>query len=128
MNNLIFIYGTLLDEDNEYAVYLRNHSKLYSHGKIKGKLYDIGEYPGAILADEGNEYIYGSILEISDLENVQPLIDDYEGFGVDQPQPNEFIRVLTQVEAEVGLLNCWVYLYNLPVTESSQLKSGRYSQ
>lgn len=123
---LLFIYGTLLDNNNEYAIYLKNNSSLYSYGKIKGKLYDIGEYPGAILADEDNECIYGSVLEINDLENVLPVIDEYEGFGEDQAQPNEFIRVLIQAETGAGLLDCWIYLYNLPITGLNQIKSGRY--
>src|SRR6202012_498172 len=122
MVNLLFIYGTLLDEDNEYALYLKNNSRLYSHGKIKGKLYDIGEYPGATLSGEDNEHIYGRILELNAPGKVLPVIDDYEGFGDDQPQPNEFIRVLTKVETGVGLLNCWVYLYNLSVAGLSQIK------
>ncbi len=128
MVNLLFVYGTLLDADNEYALYLKKNSRLYSHGKIKGRLYDIGEYPGAVLSDEDDEYIYGHILELNDPEKVLPVIDDYEGFGDDQPQPNEFIRVLTKVETGAGLLNCWLYLYNLPVAGLTQIKSGRYTQ
>lgn len=126
MVNLLFIYGTLLDKNNEYALYLKNSSRLYSHGKLKGKLYDIVEYPGAVLSDEGDEYIYGRILELNAPGKVLPVIDDYEGFGDDQPQPNEFIRVLTKVETGLGLLNCWVYLYNLSIEELPQIKSGRY--
>jgi len=45
MSDLLFIYGTLLKDDNEHAVYLKNNSTFYSAGKLKGKLYDIGEYP-----------------------------------------------------------------------------------
>jgi len=128
MNRLLFVYGTLLDAQNEYALYLKSHSNLFSRGKIKGKLYDIGQYPGAILSYQENEYIYGTILEINDGKNVLPVIDDYEGFGHDQPQPNEFIRVITEVETAVGLLNSWIYLYNLSVEELPQIKSGRYHQ
>ena len=124
MNNLLFIYGTLLNEDNEYALYLKNNSRFYSTGKLKGKLYDIGEYPGAVLSD--GDHIYGSILEINDPEKVLSIIDDYEGFGDNQLQPNEFIRVLTKIETGSGFVNCWVYLYNLPVTGLLQINSGRY--
>jgi gamma-glutamylcyclotransferase (GGCT)/AIG2-like uncharacterized protein YtfP len=124
MNNLLFIYGTLLNEDNEYARYLKNNSRFYSTGKLKGKLYDIGEYPGAVLSD--GEHIYGSILEINDPEKVLPIIDDYEGFGDNQFQPNEFIRVLTKIGTISGFVNCWVYLYNLPVTGLKRIESGRY--
>ena len=128
MNNLLFVYGTLLNENNEYAVYLKNHSRFYSNGKIKGKLYDIGEYPGAILLPKGEDYIYGSILELDQPENVFPVIDDYEGYGNDQPGPNEFIRLLAQVETSSALLNCWVYVYNLPIAGLKLIKNGRYSK
>ncbi len=94
MNNLLFVYGTLLNENNEYAVYLKNHSRFHSYGKIKGKLYDIGEYPGAILLPKGEDYIYGSILELDHPEDIFPVIDDYEGYGKAQSIPNEFIRVI----------------------------------
>ena len=128
MNNLLFVYGTLLNENNEYAVYLKNHSRFYSNGKIKGKLYDIGEYPGAILLPKGEDYIYGSILELDQPENVFPVVDDYEGYGNDQPGPNEFIRLLAQVETSSALLNCWVYVYNLPIAGLKLIKNGRYSK
>jgi gamma-glutamylcyclotransferase (GGCT)/AIG2-like uncharacterized protein YtfP len=126
MNNLLFIYGTLLNEDNEYAFYLKNNSRLYSPGKLKGKLYDIGEYPGATLSAESDEYVYGSILQLNNLTKVLPVIDDYEGYGDDQPQPNEFIRVSLEVETGAGPIACWVYLYNLPVTGLTPIESGRY--
>ncbi len=64
MNNKLFVYGTLLDEDNKYGIYLRDNSTFFSSGKLEGILYDIGEYPGAVLLLGGNDYIYGIILEI----------------------------------------------------------------
>jgi gamma-glutamylcyclotransferase (GGCT)/AIG2-like uncharacterized protein YtfP len=126
MNNLLFVYGTLLTEDNEYAVYLKNHSRFHSYGKIKGKLYDIGEYPGVILSSKGDEYIYGSILKLEHPEDVFPIIDDYEGYGKDQPIPNEFIRLLAQVETSHTSINCWMYVYNLPITGLKLIENGRY--
>jgi gamma-glutamylcyclotransferase (GGCT)/AIG2-like uncharacterized protein YtfP len=126
MNNLLFVYGTLLNENNEYAAYLKNHSRLFSNGKIKGKLYDIGEYPGAILLPKGEDYIYGSILELDHPEYIFPVIDDYEGYGNDQPLPNEFIRITVSVEAPSATINCWVYVYNLPIEGLKPIKNGRY--
>jgi gamma-glutamylcyclotransferase (GGCT)/AIG2-like uncharacterized protein YtfP len=126
MNNLLFVYGTLLNENNEYAVYLKNHSRFYSYGKIKGKLYDIGEYPGAILSAKNKGYIYGSILELEHPKDVFPVIDDYEGYGNNQSMPNEFVRLVVPVETASALINCWVYVYNLPSAELDLIKSGRY--
>ena len=122
----LFVYGSLLDEDNEFAVYLKDNSKFYSTGKVRGRLYDIGEYPGAILSAEGDEYIYGNILEIDTPEKVFKLIDDYEGYGGEQSWPNEFIRVLIDIETGSGAVSCWIYLYNLPVNGLRDIKGGRY--
>ena len=44
----LFIYGTLLNGDNEFGVYLRKHSRPYAPGYFNGHLYDLGEYPGAV--------------------------------------------------------------------------------
>jgi len=54
-------------------------------------------------------------------------IDDYEGFGEDQEQPNLFIREMAQVETDIGRIDCWVYLYNLPVEGFRGIESGDYT-
>ena len=126
MNDLLFIYGTLLKEDNEYAGYLKNNSTFYSKGRLKGKLYDIGEYPGAILSDDDDTCLYGNIVKMIEPDRVLPVINDYEGFGVDQSYPNEFIRVLGNIETGIGIVTCWIYLYNLPITGLAVVKDGRY--
>ena len=126
MNNKLFVYGTLLDEDNKYGIYLRDNSEFFSSGQIEGILYDIGEYPGAILSAGGDDFIYGIILQIDEPSEVLALIDMYEGFGEDQPQPNEFIRVLTEAETDRGRVNCWIYLYNLPVYGLMPIETWRY--
>ena len=123
-SSYLFVYGTLLDAGNKYGVYLRDSSIFCSTGMLKGKLYDIGEYPGAVLSLTGNDFIYGIILQIDERSDVLALIDMYEGFGDDQPQPNEFIRVLTDAETENGPVSCWIYLYNLPVHGWSHLKTA----
>lgn len=126
MNNKLFVYGTLLDEDNKYGIYLRDNSTFFSSGKLEGILYDIGEYPGAVLSPDSNDFIYGIILEIDDPAAVLALIDIYEGFGEDQPQPNEFIRVLTQAETDRGRVDCWIYLYNLSINGLMPIETGKY--
>ena len=128
MNNLLFVYGTLLNGDNEFAIYLKNNSSFYLPGKVKGELYDAGDYPAAILTPQRDGYIYGDILEINDPEKVLQVIDDYEGFGADQQQPNEFVRVAAEVETEWGLVICWVYTYNLPVGGLTLIENGKYKK
>ena len=122
---LLFVYGTLLNHNNEFAVYLKEHSHFYANGKVKGKLYDIGEYPGAVL-DDSDKYIYGVILQIEDPEVVFSEIDDYEGYGDEQPEPNEFIRISTDIETASEIVHCYTYVYNLPVDGLEKIEGGRY--
>jgi gamma-glutamylcyclotransferase (GGCT)/AIG2-like uncharacterized protein YtfP len=57
---------------------------------------------------------------------VLEFIDDYEGFGDDQEQPNLFIRVLMAIETTGGPVECWVYVYNLPVNGKIKIEGGDY--
>lgn len=123
--NYLFVYGTLLTDGNEFAAYLKQQCRFYNTGKFKGKLYDIGEYPGAVYADT-DQFVYGSIFVIDNLDKVFIKLDAYEGFGDDQPQPNEFIRELIEVDTDGGKLKCWVYLYNLPTDRLQPILSGRF--
>ena len=123
--NYLFVYGTLLDNGNEFATYLNNNCSIYSKGKLKAKLYDLGEYPGAIATDE-LVYTYGTIVKLTNSKEVLKHLDDYEGYGPTQLQPNLFIRVMTEVESDSGFINCWVYFYNLSVTGLKVIESGDY--
>lgn len=122
----LFVYGTLLDHQNEFAGYLSSNCIFYAYGKIKGKLYDMGEYPGAILMADSENYVHGKIYLLNSVEKTLELLDDYEGYGPGQLQPNLFVRRVINVETSAGEVECWVYLYNLPVGGFKLIESGNY--
>jgi gamma-glutamylcyclotransferase (GGCT)/AIG2-like uncharacterized protein YtfP len=126
INPHLFVYGTLLDSSNNYAAYLQQHCTLLQQGKFKGRLYDMGEYPGAIADAHCEQYVYGSIYLMTEPEKVLTIIDDYEGFGAEQEQPNLFIRIQAAIETNLEPVMCWVYIYNLPIEHFAQIQSGRY--
>jgi len=126
INNHLFVYGTLQSPDNAFADYLAKHCSNYAEGCFKGQLYDIGEYPGAVLSPFGDDFVYGTIFLMDDAVSVFKVLDDYEGFGEEQPQPNEFVRKLVDVVVNDTVINCWVYLYDLPVNGLRRIESGRY--
>jgi gamma-glutamylcyclotransferase (GGCT)/AIG2-like uncharacterized protein YtfP len=125
INELLFVYGTLLNSDNEFAAYLSSNSTLFSTGRFKGKLYDIGDFPGAI-ADNTDQYVMGSICKLNHPEQVLKTLDVYEGYGPGQPQPYLFTRELLPIETPNGTVNCWIYLYNLSVEGRVLISSGNY--
>jgi len=122
INNYLFVYGTLLDDDNEFGRYLEHNCSFYA----KGRLYDIGEYPGAVADALRPGYVYGSIYIMNDATETLKLLDDYEGFGEEQEQPNLFVREVIEVEIDVKKLACWVYLYNLATDNYPPVLSGKY--
>ena len=125
-NNYLFVYGTLLKKGNKSADFLKSHCSLYAEGRFKGLLYNLEEYPGAVSVPLGDDFVYGSIFTIDGDGAILRLLDDYECFGDDQPQPNEFVRELINVETDNGVLACWVYLYNLGVKGLDKVESGKY--
>jgi gamma-glutamylcyclotransferase (GGCT)/AIG2-like uncharacterized protein YtfP len=126
MNKLLFVYGTLLIADNEFAVYLKNNSSVLSSGKFKGKMYDIGTYPGVIPDPENKRVVSGSVCQLNDPQEVFKILDDYEGFGGNQQQPYLFVRELLSIETPDGPVSCWIYLYNLSVDGLFEITSGDY--
>lgn len=124
INDLLFVYGSLLNNDNEFAHYLRQNADVLEPAFFKGRLFDCGEYPGAIADDAGYD-IHGTIYRLN-VNTALAILDDYEGFGYDQEQPNLFVRQMAAVKNETKIVNCWVYLYNLPVNGLTEITSGDY--
>jgi len=127
-SQFLFVYGTLLQPGNEFAEYLNQHCKFIAEGKIKGLLYDIGEYPGALIDSSEVSYIYGNIFRIDDPDAILNIIDDYEGIGGLYSHPQEYIRKQVEIFTDNGNMTCWMYLYNLPVDTYSQVPAGDYIQ
>lgn len=127
-NQFLFVYGTLLQPGNEFAAYLNKHCKFISDGKIKGRLYDIGEYPGAVIDNTEEHYIYGVIFMMDNPETILKVIDDYEGIGDLYSHPQEYIRKIVEVDTTNDTINCCMYLYNLPVASYYEVTTGNYIQ
>ena len=125
MNDLLFVYGTLLDDKNKYGAYLIDHSKYFAKASLSARLFDLGDYPGAVIDADAPGKIQGVLRKIDDPETVLGVLDIYEGFGIDQPQPNEFVRVLTEVETVQGAVLSWIYVYNLSLENLPEI-TGDY--
>ncbi|AMR32895.1 hypothetical protein A0256_16445 [Mucilaginibacter sp. PAMC 26640] len=122
----LFVYGTLLQAGNLFGAYLTRNCKLVAKGKIHGRLYDIGEYPGLVI-DLKSDYVYGAIYVIDNVAILKKL-DDYEGVGENEEQPDLYLRQLHPIETERGPIAAWVYVYNRPVAGLHLIKGGDYIQ
>jgi gamma-glutamylcyclotransferase (GGCT)/AIG2-like uncharacterized protein YtfP len=120
MSIRLFAYGTLrqghaLREIAEAAAQLRPIGK----GVARGRLYDLGAYPGAVFASgEDAGEIEGEVFEVPD-EAVLRALDAYEGFEPDDPAASLFVRIPIEVRmaGRGDSVFCWAYQYNRPVRE-----------
>ncbi len=125
----MFVYGTLMkglegDWQNKVG------ARLVGRGRVKGKLYDLGEYPGAVYTPgESDEYVKGELYEVNDPELATRILDRYEEFFPTQPHRSLFVRTVAPVLLEDGRReNAWVYVYNQPVDEANLIPGGDYRE
>jgi len=126
MLHLLFVYGTLLQPGNAFADHLARHCRFLYPAAIRGTLYDLGEYPGLIIHPNDTNKVTGNVYEVDD--EVLKLIDDYEGYGEDEDQPNLYVRDLLTIETNRSATDAWVYIYNHPVNGMQIIASGDYLQ
>jgi gamma-glutamylcyclotransferase (GGCT)/AIG2-like uncharacterized protein YtfP len=130
MKDYLFAYGTLAEKTPppEVAAAMKR-LKLVGKGFVFGRLYNVGEYPGAVLNDNGRGKIFGKIFELSANSTVLEGLDRYEGFDPQRPGTSLFVRKRRVINrANQPPLTGWVYEYNRDVKRASIIKTGRYSK
>lgn len=120
--HLLFVYGLLrCDQIGYKSLKLDTRARHLGRERIHGRLYHLGDYPGAITSERG--IVHGDLLAFEDPALWQE-IDDYELFDPDRPTSSEYRRV------EVDLLDsgkrAWTYEYNKPVTGRPVIASGNW--
>ena len=118
----IFVYGTLRRNANsDMSRLLANHAEFVDDASYLGKLYKIDYYPGVVPSDDPNDIVHGEVYLLHQANIVLPLLDQYEEFGPEFPEPNEYIRRKQAVLLKNGrIVTAWVYIYNHP-TEGLEL-------
>jgi gamma-glutamylcyclotransferase (GGCT)/AIG2-like uncharacterized protein YtfP len=129
VKNLLFSYGTLLPEQApaEIAPLVREMRRI-GRGKVRGRLYDLGDYPGAVLNKTG-PIIFGEVFELPDNPSVLGKLDEYEGFDASNPKGSLFVRKRWLVSLDAGQRKwCWIYVYNRHPGAAPTLHSGDFSK
>ena len=128
MTHHLFVYGTLSPRHAppEIAATVRRLRPVGS-ASIRGRLYDLGEYPGAVLNKNSRSLIRGQVFELPGDQSTLTSLDDYEGFEPAKPSSSLFVRRTWPVTMDDGTrLRCWVYVYNGDMKSAQPVRSGRY--
>ena len=123
----IFVYGSLRSGFLHPAYeYISRYFTLVAEGKVKGRLYDMGDYPAAIPVKE-EWFITGELYRINhpdEFEWAMAQLDDYEGLNTEHDVPPMYRREPTTVYLSNSSEEAWVYWFNGQVSENTFIESG----
>jgi gamma-glutamylcyclotransferase (GGCT)/AIG2-like uncharacterized protein YtfP len=128
MSEYLFAYGTLQPGlAPKSMAHATAKLRAVGAGFVRGVLYDLGRYPGAIADAGAAGRISGTVMELPDDADVLRALDDYEGFDPHSRESSEFVRERQKVEmANGGTLACWFYRYNGPADDLRRIASGEW--
>jgi len=124
----LFVYGSLRRAcgGRLHRMLIRNASYV-GPGSIRGRLFQVDGYPGAVPSIIDGEQVSGDILRLRRPAALLPRLDRYEGTGPRFRRPNAFRRARIAVTDETGrVIDAWVYLYDRPVRGLRRIPSGDY--
>ncbi|MFN7915149.1 MAG: gamma-glutamylcyclotransferase family protein [Vicinamibacterales bacterium] len=128
MTDLVFFYGTLMSGFKRPGrANLDRVLKPIGRGSISAALFDLGIYPAAIPAAEGQ--VWGEVHQMLEPSQALSTLDEIEGYTPDTPDSSLYRRVEIPVTFEDGRsAQAWVYFYNAPLGRAERIASGDYLQ
>ena len=128
MKDYLFLYGTLLTDQAAAATTAEAFRSL-GPAWVLGKLYDLGEYPGALLVPSSNSKIHGEVFELSSASATLKALDQYEEFDPENEPDSLFVRTRVRANLTSGnYVDCWMYVYNRDPGTAPILADGVYSK
>lgn len=130
-NYKLFVYGSLRSGfRNPVYEYLTKYFHLLGEAVVKGKLYDLGEYPAAVATGE-EKFISGELYCINNpLEFSWAIgqLDDYEGLNTEESETPLYKReeVIAYQHGEPH--TAWIYWYNKELVGKPEIESGNLVQ
>ena len=124
----LFVYGTLMRGfDHPMARLLSANADYLGEARCRGKLYLVKHYPGLVLAEGGDEVVFGELYRLRERDAMLAEFDMYEACGDGFVEPTEYVRRMLSVTRGDGtLIDAWTYLYNWPVEGLPRIASGRF--
>lgn len=124
----VFVYGSLRSGFHHPAFeYISRYFSFVGKAKVKGAIYDAGDYPAAVPATE-ESFIIGELYQIKNEDEFNWAIaqlDDYEGSNVEEGEQPLFKRELTDVYTDDSTnAKAWVYWYNGDIAGKIIITSG----
>lgn len=128
MNEYLFLYGTLLPTQapKEIASIVKRFRRL-GPAQVRGKLYDLGEFPGAVLNSSARTMIHGELVALPSNDRILEALDRYEEFDPLDAKRSLFVRKKAKIQMANGSSReGWIYVYNRPPSGAKLVRGGDY--
>ncbi len=126
-NGQLFVYGTLRSGFQSPAYsYISRYFTLIGEAKVKGRLYDLGDYPAAVPVEE-DYFIIGELYKINhpdELPWAMAQLDDYEGLNIEPGETALYQRLVTTVYYADQVTLAWAYWFTGDVSQKPVIDSG----
>jgi gamma-glutamylcyclotransferase (GGCT)/AIG2-like uncharacterized protein YtfP len=123
----LFVYGSLRSGFKSQAYeYISRFFSFVGDAKVKGKLFDLGNYPAGV-PTEDERYIIGELYTIKHQPEFGWAIgqlDDYEGVAVESDEIQLYQRGLVDVIINDSTTAAWIYWYMGSVEGKPLIESG----
>jgi len=107
--------------------FLRSHSQFIGEGFTKGRLYDLGSFPGMVCDEqEDSKKVFGQVYQLNAPQKVWEVLDHYEMIDPNQLDKNMYRRRLCEVQVGNKIYECHTYHFQLSCEGFRQILSGDY--
>jgi gamma-glutamylcyclotransferase (GGCT)/AIG2-like uncharacterized protein YtfP len=113
--HLVFVYGSLRRGGANAMSQLFPQTQFIGDAKVRGNLYDLGEYPGLLL-NESNSFVIGEVYEVDD-----ELLNTLDHFEASSDYWRKQVEISFGAESRVG----WTYEPNAALcSDRKAIQSG----
>lgn len=95
---------------------------------MNGRVFDLGEYPGAVFDPLATSRVQGRVFEMPSDAQFLAQLDRYEEYSPEKNGESLFVRKKCPVMLDTGVeMRCWVDLYNQDLRDATVISSGDYA-
>lgn len=127
MINHFFVYGTLMMGQKRFNYpALEPIRESIREGKVCGAvLYDLGDFPGMMLAEDKESCVYGEVHEFTSVDKAVKILDRLERYNLNDIKSSLFRREeVTTIIDDGTEIRAWAYFYNQPIRNAKRILSG----
>jgi pyruvate carboxylase len=124
----LFVYGTLRRGFDLNPLLSQSGARFMAKGRIRARLFDLGDYPGAVPAITASDFVEGELYRLTSPSRQLKILDEVEEFDPRHPKTSLFRRRLVNAKLEDSSeCRAWAYFLNRGIRNAKRVPRGDYA-